>query len=90
MLLRGTGNLAGLEQSGSSKMFEYMIRNKELNEKIIQDARRILSEPALRFKYKKIIDNPIKMDVTDNDSNLKKKSKKGKSTSKTTSNKKIV
>ena len=90
MLLRGTGNLAGLEQSGSSKMFEYMIRNKELNEKIIQDARRILSEPALRFKYKKIIDNPIKMDVTDDDSNLKKKSKKGKSTSKTTSNKKIV
>ena len=90
MLLRGTGNLAGLEQSGSSKMFEYMIRNKELNEKIIQDARRILSEPALRFKYKKIIDNPIKMDVTDDDSNLKKKSKRGKSTSKTTSNKKIV
>lgn len=81
MLLRGTGNLAGLEQSGSSKMFEYMIRNKELNEKIIQDARRILSEPALRFKYKKIIDNQIKLDPTEDDY-LKKKSTKKKSTSK--------
>lgn len=82
MLLRGTGNLAGLEQSGSSKMFEYMIRNKELNEKIIQDARRILSEPALRFKYKKIIDNPVKLDPTDDDSNLKKKGTKKKTTTK--------
>ena len=76
MLLRGTGNLAGLEQSGSSKMFEYMIRNKELNARIIEDARRILSEPALRFKYKKLIDNPVKLDVVDDDSNNKKSKKK--------------
>lgn len=75
LLLRGTGNLAGTEQSGSSKMFEYMIRNKELNEMIIQDARRILSEPSLRFKYKKIIDRPVKMDAVDDDENISKKSK---------------
>ena len=79
LLLRGTGNLAGTEQSGSSKMFEYMIRNKELNEMIIQDARKILSEPTLRFKYKKLIDKPIKMDAVDDDEN---NFKKGKSKSK--------
>lgn len=79
LLLRGTGNLAGTEQSGSSKMFEYMIRNKELNEMIIQDARKILSEPTLRFKYKKFIDKPIKMDAVDDDEN---NFKKGKSKSK--------
>lgn len=83
MLLRGTGNLAGLEQSGSSKMFEYMIKNKELNEMIIQDARKILSDPALRFQYKKIIDSSIKMDSAyEDDDTFKKKSTKGKAKTK--------
>lgn len=56
LLLRGTGNLIGLEQSGSNKLFEYMIRNKELNEQIIEDVREILSNPLKRFKYKKLIE----------------------------------
>lgn len=84
LLLRGTGNLAGLEQSGSSKMFEYMLKNKELNEMIIEDARRILSEPSLCFKYQKLIGKDIKMDVVGDDEGkfqkTKKKTKKEKST----------
>ena len=78
LILRGTGNLAGLEQSGSSKMFEYMLKNKELNEMIIEDARKILSDPTLRFKYKKLIDRDIKMDIEDDKEypSSKKKSKK--------------
>lgn len=56
LLLRGTGNLIGLEQSGSNKLFEYMIRNKELNEKIIEDVRIILQNPTKRFKYKKLLE----------------------------------
>ena len=56
LLLRGTGNLMGLEQSGSNKLFEYMIRNKELNEQIIEDVRLILSNPTKRFKYKKLLE----------------------------------
>lgn len=82
LILRGTGNLAGLEQSGSSKMFEYMLKNKELNEMIIEDARKILSDPTLRFKYKKLIDKDIKMDVVGDDeckfSKAKKNTKKTK------------
>ena len=56
LLLRGTGNLIGLEQSGSNKLFEYMIRNKELNEQIIEDVRDILSNPMKRFKYKRLLE----------------------------------
>ena len=56
LILRGTGNLIGLEQSGSNKLFEYMIRNKELNEQIIEDVREILSNPMKRFKYKKLLE----------------------------------
>ena len=56
LLLRGTGNLIGLEQSGTNKLFEYMIRNKELNEQIIEDVRTILSNPTKRFKYKRLLD----------------------------------
>lgn len=56
LLLRGTGNLIGLEQSGANKLFEYMIRNKELNEQIIEDVRTILANPTKRFKYKRLLD----------------------------------
>lgn len=56
LLLRGTGNLIGLEQSGSNKLFEYMIQNKELNEQIIEDVREILSNPAKRFRYKRLLE----------------------------------
>lgn len=57
LLLRGTGNLIGLEQSGSNKLFEYMILNRDLNEKIIEDVREILSNPMKKFKYKHLIEN---------------------------------
>lgn len=56
LLLRGTGNLIGLEQSGSNKLFEYMIRNKELNEQIIEDVRKILNNPTKRFRYKQLLE----------------------------------
>ena len=56
LLLRGTGNLIGLEQSGSNKLFEYMIRNKELNEQIIEDVRKILQDPSKKFKYKSLLE----------------------------------
>lgn len=56
LLLRGTGNLIGLEQSGSNKLFEYMIRNKELNEQIIEDVRKILESPTKRFRYKRLLE----------------------------------
>lgn len=56
LLLRGTGNLIGLEQSGSNKLFEYMIRNKELNEQIIEDVRKILQNPTKRFRYKRLLE----------------------------------
>lgn len=56
LLLRGTGNLIGLEQSGSNKLFEYMLRNKELNEQIIDDVKNILKDPTKRFKYKTLLE----------------------------------
>ena len=56
LLLRGTGNLIGLEQSGFNKLFEYMIRNKELNEQIIEDVRKILESPTKRFRYKRLLE----------------------------------
>lgn len=56
LLLRGTGNLIGLEQSGSNKLFEYMIRNRDLNEQIIEDVRDILSNPMKKFKYKHLLE----------------------------------
>ena len=56
LLIRGTGNLIGTEQSGISKLFEYMIRNRELNENIIDDVKEILNNPAKRFKYKSLLD----------------------------------
>lgn len=73
LVLRGTGNLIGLEQSGSNKLFEYMIRNKELNEQIIEDVRNILSNPAKRFKYKKLLEREdIILERTESKKNRKK------------------
>ena len=77
LLLRGTGNLAGLEQSGSSKVFDYMIKNKELNENIIKDVQKILSSPTLSFKYKNIIKSQFKgLDEQDDTDNFKSQKKK--------------
>lgn len=78
LLLRGTGNLVGLEQSGLNKLFEYMIKNKELNEKIIDDVRLILKDPAKRFRYKKLLEKPMPMPIEDDkqSSKTRKKTKK--------------
>lgn len=73
LVLRGTGNLIGLEQSGSNKLFQYMIMNKELNEQIIEDVRNILNNPAKRFKYKKLLErNDLISEITESKKNQKK------------------